>query len=188
MRAPSLRGQEVHLPRIVLQIDTGRRGHAFAFLDQVMDEMSEIRDVGLRGEVLVVRQAGQGGDAVHGGIEDELRPLGRAEVGQRLGLKARLREQCGDRLHALEGGVPIRAKPRRCVEDVLHVRVGVLRSAHERHRGHERPVAVTADHVLRAQAVLDGHDRRAREAALERGRGHLESGCLRRDDAQVEVG
>ena len=80
-----------------------------------------------------------------------------------------------------------RADPRRGVEDVLDVVVRVARAAHERDGGEERPVAVSGDDLLRAEAVLDRHDRRVREAPLERRSERLEVGALAREDGELGV-
>jgi len=50
--------------------------------------VSEVGVVALGREVLVMRQTGQRRNPVHRGIEDQLRPLRRTEIRQRLGLKA----------------------------------------------------------------------------------------------------
>ena len=65
------------------------------------------------------------------------------------------------------------------------MRVRVLRPAHERHGGDDRPVAVLADDLLRAEAVEHGHDGRAGEAAGHRPERALEAVRLRRDDDEV---
>ena len=40
---PPLRGEDVHLPRILVQLDAGRRGDALALVDQVADEVDRGR-------------------------------------------------------------------------------------------------------------------------------------------------
>ena len=42
VRAAPPRGEHVHLPRVVVQLDPGRRGDRLALVDQVVDEMAEI--------------------------------------------------------------------------------------------------------------------------------------------------
>jgi hypothetical protein len=64
----------------------------------------------------------------------------------------------------------------------------VLRSAHERHRGHERPLTATPDDLLRAEAVEDRHDRRTAEPPGECVCRRLQPARLGRNDAEVEVG
>ena len=54
-------------------------------------------------------------------------------------------------------GVLVRAEPGLGVEDVLDVRVGVLGTAHEGDRRDDRPVAVGADDLLRAEPVEHRH-------------------------------
>ena len=89
-----------------------------------------------------VRQVGQRGDGVHGRVEDQLRPLRRAKVGERAGAQARVDEQLLDLLRLLVGRRPGEGpEPRLGVELVLDVRVGVADAAHERHGGDQRPVA-----------------------------------------------
>ena len=69
--------------------------------------------------------------------------------------------------------------------DVLDVRVGMPRPAHERHTRDERPVAVAAHDLLGAEPVLDGHERRADEGPLQP-RGHaLEVDALAGEDDEV---
>jgi hypothetical protein len=38
-----------------MQLDSGRSGHKLALVDQVMDEVSQVRDLVLGGEVSIVR-------------------------------------------------------------------------------------------------------------------------------------
>ena len=52
----------------------------------------------------------------------------------------------------------------------------------------KRPVAVAADDLLGAEAVLHGHQRRFGPVAAERGRGRVELRRLRRDDREVGFG
>ena len=188
MPVAALRREDVHLPRIVVQFDSGRCCDPLPLVDEVVHEMAQVAGVVLGGEMLVVSQAGQGRDAVHRRIEDQLRPLGGKQVRKRLGLQTGVHQQPSDLLHALERGVAVRPEPRRRVEDVLNVRVGMLGAAHEGDRGHERPVAVCPNDLLGTETVLDGHDRRAVEAPAERVGRRLDAARLRRDDAEVELG
>ena len=57
VRAPPLRGEHVHLPRVLVQLDAGRGGDPLALVDQVTDEVAEVFGALGRGEVRVVRQA-----------------------------------------------------------------------------------------------------------------------------------
>src|SRR5207248_2679665 len=82
----------------------------FALVDEGVDEMAEIGRELLGGEVLVVAQPRERGDRVHGGVEDELRPLRRPQVGQRLGLQAGAEDEVGGLLDGLEGRVLVRAE------------------------------------------------------------------------------
>ena len=169
-----------------MELDSGRRRHRLPLVDEVVDEVPEIGRQLLRGEVWVVREAGERGDRVHRGVEDQLGPLRRPQVGQCLHLEPRRPDQRCGLLHALVGGVLVRPEPCLGVEDVLDVRVVVPRAAHERDRGDDRPGPVPPHGLLGAEAVEGGHDRRLREVALERRRRVVEAGRLRGHDAEVE--
>src|SRR5581483_2869028 len=129
--AAAARREHVHLPGVVVQLDARRGGHRLALLDQRAHEVAEGLGRLLGGEVPVVGQAGEGGDGVDGGIEDQLRPLGGPQVGQRLRLEARRPDQRRDLRDALEGRLFVRAEPGLGVEDVLDLGVRVLAAAHE---------------------------------------------------------
>jgi hypothetical protein len=75
------------------------------------------------GEVRVVRQPRQRGNGVDGGVEDQLRPLGRKQVGEGARLQARLGDRNRDLLDQLVRRLPVRPEPGLGVEDVLDVRV-----------------------------------------------------------------
>src|SRR5205085_485138 len=81
--AAALRCEDVHLPGVLMELDPGGRGDPLALLDQAVDEVAEVAGVLALGEVAVVRKAGERGDGVDGRGEDQLRPLGRAQVGER---------------------------------------------------------------------------------------------------------
>jgi hypothetical protein len=60
--------------------DPGCCRNRLALVDEAVHELSEIRRIRLLREVWVVRQPGEGGDGIHSCVEDELRPLRRAEI------------------------------------------------------------------------------------------------------------
>ena len=161
VRRAALGREHVHLPGIVVQLDPRRGGDRLALVDETMHEVSEITGLLLLREVEVVRQPRQRGRRVDGCVEDQLRPLRGTQVGQRLGLQARSDDRVRDVADDVERRVLVRAEPRLGVEDVLDVRVGVPRAAHERHPGHDRPGTVRADDLLRADAV-QARSRRSR--------------------------
>ena len=117
--------------------------------------------------MVVVREPGQRGDAVHGRVEDQLRPARGLQVGHWLHLQPRLGDQRRCALGEGERSVVIGRQPGRRVEHVLDVVVGELRPAHEGDRRELRPGAVLPDRLLGAQAVLNGHDRAVAEAVLQ---------------------
>src|SRR3954449_2465747 len=82
VRAAAPGREDVHLPRVVVQLDARRQRDVLALLDQVEDELTEIGRCLARCEVPVVRQVRERGDRVDGGIEDQLRPLCREQVRQ----------------------------------------------------------------------------------------------------------
>ena len=170
-----------------MQVDAGGCGDPLALLDEPVHEMAEIIGTVLVGEVEVVREPGQRGDAVHRRVEDQLRPLRGEQIRKRLGLQPGRDEQLGNLMRAVERRVAVRPEPGRRVEDVLDVGVGVPRAAHEGDGGDERPVAVGPDDLLGAEPVLDRHHGRARQPALEPRRNGLEVGALRRENRQVGV-
>ena len=49
--AAALRGEDVHLPRVLVQLDAGRRGDLLALLDQAVDEVAEVARLLARREV-----------------------------------------------------------------------------------------------------------------------------------------
>ena len=125
-------------------------------------------------------------DRVHRRVEDQLRPLRGPEIRERLGLQSRRDDRVGDVLHDRERRVLVGAEPGLRVEDVLDVRVGVPRAAHERHAGDDRPAAARTNHLLCADAVQHRDHGRVGEAALERPGSGFEPGGLRRDDRDLE--
>ena len=59
-------------------------GDGLPFLDQRMQQMAKVAELGLGGEVRRVRQLGQRRDAVDRRIENQLRPLRRTRILQSL--------------------------------------------------------------------------------------------------------
>ncbi len=119
MRVATLGREDVHRPGVLVERDADCGGDRLTLADQIVDEVAEIGDVGLGREVGVVGEAREGSDRVDGGVEDELRPLRRPEVGERLGLQAAAADQLGDLLRVGVRRAFGRADPRRRVEDVL---------------------------------------------------------------------
>ena len=179
--------EDVHLPRVVVQLDARRGGDRLALVDEVADETAEVGELLGLGEVEVVREARQRGDAVHRRVEDQLRPLRRPQVGERLGLQPARVDQLGDPARVRLRRAAIRPDPGRGVEDVLDVRVAVARAAHERDGGEERPLAVRRHDLLRTEPVLDRHHGRAGSVAFEPRRERLEVGALARQDRELGV-
>ena len=116
---PALRGEHVHLPRVLPQLDARGGGDGLALVDEVADEIAEVAELLDLGEVGVVRQPGQRGDGVHGRVEDQLRPLRGPQVVERLRLQAGRGDQRGDRARIGGSRAAVRADPGRRVEDVL---------------------------------------------------------------------
>ena len=169
-----------------MQLDARRGGDGLALVDEGVHEVAEIGRLGLGGEVRVVGEAGERGDGVHRGVEDQLGPLRGPQIGKRLDAESRTRHQGGDVLHGPERRRLVRPDPGLGVEHVLDVRVGVARAAHEGDARDDRPVADAAHGLLGAEAVQHRHDRRVRKAPAQRRRGRLEAAGLGRDDAEVE--
>ena len=180
--------EHVHLPRVVVQLDTGRGGDRLALVDEIADEMAKVGEPLGLGEVEVVGEARQRGDAVHRRVEDQLRPLRRAQIGERLRLQPARDDQLRDPARVRLRRAAVGADPGGGVEDVLDVRVAVTRAAHERDRGEERPLAVRRHDLLRTEPVLDRHHGRSRERAFEPRRERLEVGALARQDRELGVG
>ena len=59
VRAAAPRREHVHLPRVVVELDAGRRRDRLALVDQVVDEVAEVGRALLGREVRVVREPGQ---------------------------------------------------------------------------------------------------------------------------------
>ena len=57
VRRPPPRRVDVHLPRILVELDPRRRRDRLALVDEVVDEVPEIGRLVLGGEVGIVRQA-----------------------------------------------------------------------------------------------------------------------------------
>ena len=57
VRGPTPGCEDVHLPRVVVQLDTGGLGDRLPLVDELVDEMTEVRGLVLLGEVEVVSQA-----------------------------------------------------------------------------------------------------------------------------------
>ena len=70
VRRPAPRREHVHLPRILVELDPGRRRDRLALVDELVDEVAEVAGLLLRREVRVVRQPGERGDGVHRRVED----------------------------------------------------------------------------------------------------------------------
>src|SRR5574340_882350 len=115
--------EDVHLPRIVVEPDPGSRRDGLALVHEAVDEVPEVSRLLLLREVGVVAEPGQGGDGIDGGVEDELRPLRRTEIGERLGAEAGRDERVGDVPDDRHRCPLVRAEPRLRVEDVLNVGV-----------------------------------------------------------------
>src|SRR2546427_4095315 len=60
--ASAPRGEDVHLPGVLVQVDPGGPGDPLAFLDQLEDQAAEVAQVLSLGEVVVVRQSGESCD------------------------------------------------------------------------------------------------------------------------------
>src|SRR5438067_6419628 len=155
MPVAALRREDVHLPRVVVQLDARGCGYRLSLVDEVADEVAEVEELRRLGEVEVVRELRQRGDAVHRRVEDQLRPLRRAQVRERLRLQAARLDQLGSTARVALRCAAIGADPRRGVEDVLDVRVAVPRADAEREGREERPLAVRGDELLRLESILN---------------------------------
>src|SRR5207244_9712358 len=89
-----------------------------------------------------------------------------------------------DRLH---GRVFVWAEPRRSLEDVFDVRVGMLGPAHECDGGDQRPVAVRTNDLLCAEPVLDGHHQRAAEMPFEPSGDGSTVRSIASDDDEIDI-
>ena len=87
--AAATRREHVHLPRVLVELDSGRGCDLLALFHQLTDEVAEIFEALLLREVRVVRQTGQRRDGVDRRVEDQLRPLGGPEVFERSSLQLR---------------------------------------------------------------------------------------------------
>src|SRR5205823_11846991 len=84
---PALGREYVHLPRVVVQLDACGVRDRLPLVDEVANEVAEVRQrLGL-GEVEVMRKTGECSDAVYGRVEDQLRPLRRPQIGEGLRLQ-----------------------------------------------------------------------------------------------------
>jgi hypothetical protein len=83
-RATTHRAQ-VHLPRVIVESDPARRSDRLALVDERAQDVTQVAELVLLGEGVDVGKIGQSGDAIHRGVEDELRPLRGDEIGKRLG-------------------------------------------------------------------------------------------------------
>jgi hypothetical protein len=79
-RLPAANGEYVHLPGILVQGDPGRFRHPLPLVHQIPDQQAQIAGLVDSRELTHVRQVRERGDRVDGGVEDELRPLGGAQV------------------------------------------------------------------------------------------------------------
>src|SRR4029078_2001609 len=84
VRRSPLRREHVHLPRIVMQLDPGCCRNRLALVDETVDEVTEVICLRLLREVEVVWEPRQRSGWIDRGVEDELRPLRRPQVGKRL--------------------------------------------------------------------------------------------------------
>src|SRR5262245_21082303 len=182
---PALRREHVHFPRVLVQLHARGRRDRLSLLDEAEDEVAEVARPLARREVRVVRQARQRGDRVDGGVEDQLRPLGRPQIAEGAGFEAGCDDQRRDALGKLVRRAAVGPEPGLGVEDVLDVRVGVLRPAHERHR---REHAAAREGFLRAEAVLDSHGGGTRPVPLEPRRRRADRGRLGSDDCELGLG
>ena len=187
MGAAALRRENVHLPGIIVQRDTRRRGDPLALLHQLVHDAAEGVGTVAVGEVRIVREVCQRRHRVDRRVENQLRPLRRPQILERPRLQSGADDQVGCALHRLVRRLAVRSEPRLGVEDVLDLGVAATVPAHERDSRDERPVAVAADDLLRPEPVLDGHDRRTRKVALERGGRLIQVSRLGRHDAQVGI-
>src|ERR1039458_3909915 len=132
-----------------------------------MEQMAEGGEISFFGEVRRVRQAGQGGHAVHRGIKNQFGPLCRTGVFERLGFEAagddEIRSFFDDRewrAGGLEG-----TDPGWSVEFILHVCVTVARAAHESGGAEDVTVREGSDDFFTPDSVLSGEDGSVIEAA-----------------------
>ena len=89
VRRAALRREDVHLPRVVVQLDSRGCSDGLALVDEAVHEVAEVARLRLLREVEVVRKPGQRRRRVDRCVEDELRPLRRPEIRERLGLQPR---------------------------------------------------------------------------------------------------
>ena len=169
VRDAALRGEHVHLPRIVVQARSPLHA-ATALPSSTSACTSRPSDHGSSSsrEVEVVRQPRQRRDAVHRRVEDQLRPLRRPQVAAaprpsapsaRSARRppARARTACPRTARATSPcrGCTGRACPSASSRD-------------ERHGRDQRPVAEPPDDLLGAEPVQHRHHGRARPATGER--------------------
>ena len=67
-------GVDVHLPGILVQLDTGCGGDPLSLLDEAADEVSEVARARELRELADVGEVSERGDGVDRRVEDELRP------------------------------------------------------------------------------------------------------------------
>src|SRR4026209_89910 len=102
VRRASFRREDVHLPRVVVELDARGRRHGLPLFDETMHEVTELARPRLLREVQVVRESRQRRGRVDRRIEDELRPLSGTQVEERLGLQARRDDRVRDVLNDRE--------------------------------------------------------------------------------------
>ena len=135
-------------------------------------------------------KVGDRGHAVHRMVEDQLRPLGRAHVGEHLRFEPGSNEELADDFgrRRRRSAWMERPEPGRRVQLVFDLVITVADPAHEGDRRDQRPVAVAGQQLLGADAVLDGHEHGVGEPFRERRHRCVHLRGLGRHDAQVEFG
>src|SRR5215469_18427811 len=146
----------IHRPRVFVEPYPGGGGHGFAFLDQGMQQVSKVRELRLSRKVGRMRKAGQGRHAVHRSVKNQLGPLCRTRIPQRVRLESALYQQLGSLLHYCERRVARLKwpKPSRRIEFVLDMCIAVPRSTHECRPTDNMPASMCRDDLLAAQAIL----------------------------------
>src|SRR4029077_2523585 len=136
-----------------------------------------------------VRKPSQGGDAVHGRIENQLRPLGRTSVSQCLRFEPTLYQQVSSFLYDGKRGSPRLegTKPGCGVQFVLDMRVAVPSAAHECCSANHVSPRVLGQDFFAAHAVLSGNQRAFVKVAACADNRVLHLRCLCSDDAEIKL-